>query len=238
MFPVSDILLGVETLARHLAANGWSVRVVPTEPRRGLLDLVDTPPSVIAVDRNPVCEVRLRIGGSLWGFGAGSSSRTSLGGIPISASQSMPMQLHWLVRVDPTGRPEDFDAKLDTERGGFLWTGEVRAARWQGGALADALNADPPAVLATAKPLRLSERLFVKPAADERCVRIIHQSKVTARMSMFAADVFSAERHLPERALLEGVTRIANAVVALGSATPRPRTPRSGKHGPRPRRFK
>lgn len=242
MFPWSDTLLGLEPLAEHLAARGWKVTLVDSPPRRGLFDLVDAPPRVLRVTGKPVSEVRVRLGGAMWGLGAaGGRSRLSVGGVPLAASQSMPVQLHWLVPVDPTGRPEDFEATLDVERGGFLWTGDVRAARWEGGRLAQALDADT--ALSTARALRLSERLFVKPDIDERCVRIIHQAKVVVRFSLFSSDVFSAERRLPDAALLDGVLAVAKAVKALGrrrvAGTTRRRATRPGTergNGQRPAR--
>lgn len=214
MFPLSDTLLGIDVLAEHLAARGWKVTAVESPPRRGLFDLVDTPPRVLRVTGRPISEVRVRLGGVMWGLGAaGGRSRFSVGGVPLAASQSMPLQVHWVVPVDPTGHPEDFEARLDLERGGFLWTGEVREARWVGGKLAQVLDAD--VALTTARALRLSERLFVKPDVDERCVRIVHQAKVVGRFSLFSSDVFSAERRLPETALLDGVLAVARAVKAL-----------------------
>ena len=224
---ITDALLGIDALARHLTAAGWKVRTVGSAAQRGLLDLVDEPPHYLRVSGRAVSEVRLRLGGALFGQ---SSGTLKLGPLPVHHTRPLPMQLHWLVPLDPAGRLEAFDAKLSTRRGGLFWTGEVEHAAWTGGTLAQALDLHPERVLEGARGLRLGESLRVSPDPDRACVRIIHQSKVTVRFSLLSSEVLSAERHLPERELLDGIEWIASEILGLGR--PR-RTRKAAKRGRR-----
>lgn len=228
-FALTDTLLGLDAHLRHLEASGWKVKAAKAKQDRGPIDLVDAPPRFIKVQGKPISEVRLMLGGSVWGSVQGSHGSLRVAGVPLYLSRTVPMQTHWIVPVDPAGRLEDFDAKLSTRRGGFLWLGEVEHAAWQGGALAAALNEEPEATLAGARPLRLGEKLRVETDPGGRCVRIVHQTEVVARLSVLSADVLSAEWHLPERALLAGLERVGKAIVALGRQTKRKKAARRRK---------
>jgi hypothetical protein len=214
-FALTDTLLGLDAHLRHLAASGWKVKAVATKKDRGPIDLVDSPPRFLRVQGKPVSEVHLKLGGKILFSSEGGSSSLRVGGVPLYLSRTVPMQSHWLVPVDPAGRLEDFEAKLSTRRGGFLWLGEIESAAWQGGALAALLNEDLEASLAGARFLRRGERLFVAADPDQRCVRVIHQTEVVARLSVLSSDVLSAEWHLPERPLLEGLERVASVIASL-----------------------
>ncbi|MGC4114633.1 MAG: hypothetical protein QM765_08490 [Myxococcales bacterium] len=214
-FALTDTLLGLDPHLRHLAASGWKVRAAATRKARGPIDLLDSPPRYLEVQGRAVTEVRLKLGGTIFFSSEGGHSSLRLGGVPVYLSRTVPMQSHWLVPVDPAGRLEDFQAKLSTRRGGFLWLGEIESVAWEGGVLAARLNEEPEASLAGARFLRRGERLFVTPDPDRRCVRVIHQTEVVARLSVLSSDVLSAEWHLPERALLATIEHVAEAIDSL-----------------------
>lgn len=222
-FALTDSLLGLDAHRRHLAASGWKVRATATRKDRGPVDLVDSPPRFLEVRGKSVSEVHLKVGGSVFLSAQGSHSSLRVAGVPLYLSRTVPMQSHWLVPVDPAGRLEDFEAKLSTRRGGFLWLGEVESVVWEGGALAAALDEDLDASLAGGRFLRRGERLFVTPDPDQRCVRVIHQTQVVARLSVLSSDVLSAEWHLPERALLGLIEEVADAIASLEKPTRRPK---------------
>ncbi len=207
--PLTDSLLGVDALARHLGSCGWKVQTAAGRAERSLVDLFDEPPRYLKVSGRTIGEVRLRLGGSPF-LGEGRST-LKLGPIPVHHTRTVPMQLHFLVFADPAGRLDEFEAKLSTRRGGFLWLGEVEHAAWTGGALAQVFNEEPERTLAGARFLKLGESLLVRPDADRRCVRIIHQTQLTARFSLLSSEVLSAERHLPEPSLLETLEWLADA---------------------------
>jgi hypothetical protein len=204
---LTDSLLGTEAFTRQLKAAGWSATAVAS---------AEQPASVIRVRGRSVAEVRLRLGGATWGlFPATGGSTVRLGPIPVYLSRSFPVQAHFLVPVDPAGLLEEFDARLTVTRGGILWMGEVEQVDWKGGLLAEELTRDRQGWLDAARCLKLGERLFVKPDADERCVRIVHQSKLTGRFSLVSSEVLSAQRHLPEKDLLDGIERMGDAIRAM-----------------------
>lgn len=207
--PLTDSLLGVDALARHLDSCGWKVQPAAGRPERSLVDLFDEPPRYLKVTGRAIGEVRLRLGGSPF-LGEGRST-LKLGPIPVHHTRTVPMQLHFLVFADPAGRLDDFEAKLSTRRGGFFWLGDVEHAAWTGGALAPVFNEEPERTLSGARCLKLGESLLVRPDADRRCVRIIHQTQLTARFSLLSSEVLSAERHLPEPPLLETLEWLAQA---------------------------
>jgi hypothetical protein len=209
---LTDRLLGLETLHRHLKQTGLKVRLVPHGETRA-----------IAIAGRTAKLVTLRMAGSMWGLdGSGGTTTLRVGPVPLYVSRRFPIQMHWLVPV-ASGETRDFEANLKTHRGGLFWTGDVDQAEWTGGLLAERLNAHPDTSLAFARQLQLRDSIKVRPDPDSGCVRIIHQTRAVGRFSLLSSEILDVERRMPSGGLIDGIEWVAKTVAGLHAKKKKPK---------------
>jgi hypothetical protein len=182
VIPLVDAFVGLEALSRYLNANGWKNRLED---------------GVIRVEKRKVSHITMKIAGS--GFFGGSSGPATVrvGPVPVYASQSLPVQLSYALPVDPAKEPEAWRAKLDWDRSGILWTGDIVNARFEGGAALVKLNEKPDQVLALARNLRRFEKLWTEPDVAAGELKVVHQQKMKVKFSLLGSELFDVDRNLP-----------------------------------------
>jgi hypothetical protein len=210
-----DALAGLEPLCRHLVANGYKAKLVPGDKDRAVLPLLGPDSHGIAITGRGVRLITIRIAGGMWGFDSPGRTSFRVGPIPVYESRELPIQVHYVVPVDPTGSPWDFEVELKTKRKGFLWLGDVVEASWKGGKLGEALGKNPERTLKLANGLKPRESLRIKPDTEGRCVRLVHQTKMALQFSLLSAEMLQAERRFPPPALLEGIEWLAKEIASL-----------------------
>jgi hypothetical protein len=199
---LTNRVLGVETVQRHLVASGLEAKLVPHGEA-----------SAIALTGRAVERVVLKLAASGWAS-SGSSSAVRVGNVPIYLSRTFPIQMHWIVPVDPAGAVADFTARLKLHRGGLFWSGEVDRAEWVGGALARKLGKSARTV-GLACGLEARDGIEVRADADRRCVRIVHQTRATARFALLSPEILDVDRRLPNQLLLDGIEFVAKTIREL-----------------------
>jgi len=208
MWRVGDGALWGHELERHLRSLGLQACALdgPPEPwmrQRWLSrDLI-----ALGVQGQPYERVALRHGGRLPLHPDNWSSTTAIGMLPIRSRAVQPVQYHFvLLDVDATPARR-FEAELGIPRSFF--GGRRFRARWWGGALARRLDGDDGLADDLGAQLKSHERLAVKVQPEDRCLRVILQSRAVLHFAVLPRVELEADQGLPDERVLALVARIA-----------------------------
>ncbi|UCG70909.1 MAG: hypothetical protein JSV09_07910 [Thermoplasmata archaeon] len=126
-------------------------------------------------------------------------------------SESLILQIHYIVIKNPTPVPGLYKAKIKKKTPGFS-NREITNLEWKGGKLAQLLSND---VITTQKILTSlgpNDRISVSPDTKRRYVRIIHKTRVTIKKG---DDVYNIIKACFSASLFEGIEGVARHVVNL-----------------------
>ena len=196
----------IKALAWWLESEGLDAEVVPRgdpdELQQGFL-------------RRDPGYVRLR-GRNVSLVTARAASSYSVSALPFVARAVQNVDLHHIVRRDPSDDPVAFEAELKVRRR----DGKVLDAVWVGGRVAARLFSVEDRTRHLRGLIGPHERIRVRPDVAHRAVRIVHRIQMRVGFSLpqlLREDRIEMESGLPSRAMLDAIDEAAGCILRTGA---------------------